>query len=50
MLVGYAVEDERIGFNVTNFPPETNVHEFVDCLKESLDDLNAVFEGRHPRS
>ncbi|XP_060576192.1 carnitine O-palmitoyltransferase 2, mitochondrial-like isoform X2 [Ruditapes philippinarum] len=48
--VGYSVEDERIGFNVTNYPPETNVHEFIDCLKESLDDLNAVFEGRNPRS
>ncbi|XP_045164970.2 carnitine O-palmitoyltransferase 2, mitochondrial-like isoform X2 [Mercenaria mercenaria] len=48
--VGYAVENERIGFNVTNYPPETNVHEFIECLKESLDDINAVFEGRNPRS
>ncbi|KAL4226898.1 Carnitine O-palmitoyltransferase 2 [Mactra antiquata] len=48
--VGYAVENERIGFNVTNYPPDTNVHEFKDCLKESLDDINTVFEGKNPRN
>jgi len=49
MVTGYAVENERIGFNVTNYPPDTNVHEFIDCLKESLDDIYALLEGRHPR-
>ncbi|XP_052778976.1 carnitine O-palmitoyltransferase 2, mitochondrial-like isoform X2 [Mya arenaria] len=48
--VGYAVENERIGFNVTNYPPETNVHEFVNCLRESLDDVYSILEGKHPRS
>ena len=49
-LTGYAVENERIGFNVTNYPPVTNVHEFKDCLKESLDDLYDVLNGKNPRS
>ncbi|WAR25120.1 CPT2-like protein, partial [Mya arenaria] len=47
--VGYAVENERIGFNVTNYPPETNVHEFVNCLRESLDDLFIYMFNRRIR-
>ncbi|XP_052287068.1 carnitine O-palmitoyltransferase 2, mitochondrial-like isoform X2 [Dreissena polymorpha] len=47
--IGYAVENERIGFNVTNYPPATNVHEFVQCLKESLDDIYHILQGKLPR-
>ena len=50
LITGYAVEDERIGFNVTSYPPSTNVHEFKDCLKQSLDDIYDVFNGNTPRS
>ena len=50
LFTGYAVEDERIGFNVTSYPPSTNVHEFKDCLKQSLDDIYDVFNGNTPRS
>ena len=45
---GYGIEDDRIGFNVTNYPESgTNVHEFRDCLKQSLDDLYSVFNDKN---
>ncbi|KAL3852858.1 hypothetical protein ACJMK2_016467 [Sinanodonta woodiana] len=46
--VGYSVEDSRIGFNVTNYPPATDVHGFINCLKQSLNDIYAVFDGKLP--
>lgn len=47
--VGYSIEDNRIGYNVTSYPPATNSSEFVQCLKDSLDSIHDIFEGRSPK-
>lgn len=48
--IGYAIESNRIGFNVTSYPPATNVREFIDCLQISLNDLFDVMNKASPRS
>ncbi|XP_060083405.1 carnitine O-palmitoyltransferase 2, mitochondrial-like [Ylistrum balloti] len=48
--IGYSIESNRIGFNVTSYPPATNVREFIDCLRVSLDDLHDVMMKTSPRS
>ncbi|CAC5425186.1 CPT2 [Mytilus coruscus] len=47
--VGYSIEDNRIGYNVTSYPPATNVRDFIQCLNDSLDDIYEIFHGRIPR-
>ncbi|KAL5014600.1 hypothetical protein ScPMuIL_008870 [Solemya velum] len=47
--IGYAIEDDRIGFNITSYPPDTNVSGLIDCLAHSLDDLFEIFQGRQPK-
>ncbi|XP_061187817.1 carnitine O-palmitoyltransferase 2, mitochondrial-like [Saccostrea echinata] len=47
--VGYSIEDSRIGFNVTSYPPATNAPDFIECVTKSLDDMYEVLEGRHPK-
>lgn len=48
LFLGYSIDDNRIGFNVTSYPPATNVGEFIQCLSDSLDDLHDILEGRSP--
>eukprot|EP00105_Crassostrea_gigas_P016944 XP_011434533.1 PREDICTED: carnitine O-palmitoyltransferase 2, mitochondrial-like [Crassostrea gigas] len=47
--VGYSIEDSRIGFNVTSYPPARNAPGFIECVTKSLDDMYEVLEGRNPR-
>ncbi|KAI1892086.1 hypothetical protein AGOR_G00150350 [Albula goreensis] len=43
--VGYGVHDEWIGCNVSSYPAR-NVHEFLQCVHKSLDDIFTILEGR----
>ncbi|XP_030640601.1 carnitine O-palmitoyltransferase 2, mitochondrial isoform X2 [Chanos chanos] len=43
--VGYGVHDEWIGCNVSSYPAR-NVHEFLQCVQKSLEDIFTVLEGK----
>ncbi|XP_054835962.1 carnitine O-palmitoyltransferase 2, mitochondrial isoform X2 [Eublepharis macularius] len=43
--VGYGVRDDWIGCNVSTYPAR-NVHEFLQCVHKSLDDIFNVLEGK----
>ncbi|XP_046905849.1 carnitine O-palmitoyltransferase 2, mitochondrial [Hypomesus transpacificus] len=43
--VGYGVHDDWIGCNVSSYP-ERNVHEFLQCVHKSLEDIFTVLEGK----
>ncbi|KAJ8392518.1 hypothetical protein AAFF_G00073960 [Aldrovandia affinis] len=43
--VGYGVHDEWIGCNVSSYPAR-NVHEFLQCVHKSLEDIFGILEGR----
>ncbi|XP_068578347.1 carnitine O-palmitoyltransferase 2, mitochondrial-like [Cebidichthys violaceus] len=41
----YSVFDDRIGCNVSSYPAR-NVHEFLQCVHKSLEDIFTVLEGK----
>lgn len=43
--VGYGVHDDWIGCNVSSYPAR-NVHDFLQCVHKSLEDIFAVLEGK----
>lgn len=43
--VGYGVHDDWIGCNVSSYPTR-NVHEFLQCVHKSLEDIFTVLEGK----
>uniref|UniRef100_A0A3B3UMF7 Carnitine palmitoyltransferase 2 n=1 Tax=Poecilia latipinna TaxID=48699 RepID=A0A3B3UMF7_9TELE len=43
--VGYGVHDNWIGCNVSAYPAR-NVHEFLQCVHKSLEDIFSVVEGK----
>ncbi|XP_043986286.1 carnitine O-palmitoyltransferase 2, mitochondrial isoform X1 [Gambusia affinis] len=43
--VGYGVHDDWIGCNVSAYPAR-NVHEFLQCVHKSLEDIFSVVEGK----
>ncbi|XP_010862457.2 carnitine O-palmitoyltransferase 2, mitochondrial [Esox lucius] len=43
--VGYGVHDDWMGCNVSSYP-ERNVHQFLQCVQKSLDDIFSVLEGK----
>lgn len=43
--VGYGVHDDWIGCNVSSYPTR-NVHEFLQCVHKSLEDIFSVLEGK----
>ncbi|KAG7513494.1 carnitine O-palmitoyltransferase 2, mitochondrial [Solea senegalensis] len=43
--VGYGVHDDWIGCNVSSYPSR-NVHEFLQCVHKSLEDIFTVLEGK----
>lgn len=43
--VGYGVHDDWIGCSVSTYPAR-NVHEFLECVHKSLEDIFTVLEGR----
>lgn len=43
--VGYGVHDNWIGCNVSSYPAR-NVHEFLQCVHKSLEDIFTVVEGK----
>ncbi|XP_023674577.1 carnitine O-palmitoyltransferase 2, mitochondrial isoform X1 [Paramormyrops kingsleyae] len=42
--VGYGVHDEWIGCNVSSYPAR-DVHEFLQCIHKSLEDIFSTLEG-----
>lgn len=47
--IGYAAQDNFLGCNVTCYPPSRNIPEFLDCVRQSFDEMFEVLEGRPPR-
>ncbi|XP_066500574.1 carnitine O-palmitoyltransferase 2, mitochondrial isoform X2 [Hoplias malabaricus] len=47
--VGYGVHDDWIGCNVSSYPAR-NVHEFLQCVHKSLEDIFTVIEGKPLKS
>ncbi|XP_068175732.1 carnitine O-palmitoyltransferase 2, mitochondrial isoform X2 [Antennarius striatus] len=43
--IGYGVHDDWIGCNVSSYPTR-NVHEFLQCVHKSLEDIFTVLEGK----
>ncbi|KAF3835678.1 hypothetical protein F7725_028236 [Dissostichus mawsoni] len=43
--VGYGVHDDWIGCNVSSYP-DRNVHDFLQCVHKSLEDIFTVLEGK----
>ncbi|XP_061593336.1 carnitine O-palmitoyltransferase 2, mitochondrial [Cololabis saira] len=43
--IGYGVHDDWIGCNVSSYPAR-NVHEFLQCVHKSLEDIFSVLEGK----
>ncbi|KAK5869344.1 hypothetical protein PBY51_024069 [Eleginops maclovinus] len=43
--VGYGVHDDWIGCNVSSYP-DRNVHDFLECVHKSLEDIFTVLEGK----
>ncbi|XP_050413982.1 carnitine O-palmitoyltransferase 2, mitochondrial [Patella vulgata] len=46
--IGYSVEDNRLGFNVTSFPPARDVHGFIESCQVALDDIYSILQGQKP--
>jgi carnitine O-palmitoyltransferase 2 len=44
--IGYNIQDDLLGCVVANYNTETNGKEFVDCLKQSYDDLTEVIQAK----
>lgn len=43
--IGYGYNDHKIRCNVSSYPTR-NVHEFVQCLHKSLEDIYSVLQGQ----
>ncbi|XP_022914689.1 carnitine O-palmitoyltransferase 2, mitochondrial [Onthophagus taurus] len=43
--LGYVIKDEYIGTLVTNYPKQ-NGKEFIDCLKETIDDIMKILHSK----
>ena len=43
---GYGIQDEKLGFIVTAYPPNRDVNGFLACSEQSLNDMASVLEGR----
>ncbi|XP_069378643.1 carnitine O-palmitoyltransferase 2, mitochondrial [Paralichthys olivaceus] len=43
--IGYGVHDDWIGCNVSSYPAR-NVHEFLQCVHKSLEDIFTVLDGK----
>ncbi|XP_071081825.1 carnitine O-palmitoyltransferase 2, mitochondrial-like [Haliotis cracherodii] len=46
--IGYSIENNRIGFNITSYPPPRDVRDFIQCCSNSLDDIYDILEGNTP--
>ncbi|KAK1801221.1 hypothetical protein P4O66_022903 [Electrophorus voltai] len=47
--VGYGIHDNWIGCNVSSYPSR-NVHEFLQCVQKSLEDIFTVIDGKPIKS
>ncbi|ESP01146.1 hypothetical protein LOTGIDRAFT_225472 [Lottia gigantea] len=45
--IGYSVEDNRLGFNVTSYQ-DKSVHDFIENASKSLDDIYNILQGQKP--
>ncbi len=47
-LSGYAIKEDFLGFIVTNYPPTTDVNDFLRIMDGVVQDLSGALEGRKP--
>lgn len=45
--VGYGIQDDWLGCNVTSYPPDRDVRGFLECVRHSLEDIYCVLEGKN---
>lgn len=45
--VGYGIQDDWLGCNVTSYPPNRDVRGFLECVRLSLEDIYSVLEGKN---
>lgn len=45
--VGYGIQDDWLGCNVTSYPPNTDVRGYLECVRRSLEDIYSVLEGKN---
>ncbi|XP_065674271.1 carnitine O-palmitoyltransferase 2, mitochondrial isoform X2 [Hydra vulgaris] len=45
--IGYLIQDNWLGCNITSYPDSPNPTEFVELLKKSLMDIYSVLEGKN---
>ncbi len=47
-ISGYAIKNDYLGFIVTNYPPATNVNEYLSIMKGVTFDMLGVLDGKKP--
>lgn len=45
--VSYGIQDDWLGYNVTSYPPNTDVCGYLECLRRSLEDIYSILEGKN---
>lgn len=45
---GYIIEDDRLGYNITAYKAHQNCSDMIAALKESLNNIHDILEGRKP--
>ena len=45
--IGYMVNDDWVGCNVSSYPGSANAAEFVELVQQSIYDIKSVLEGRN---
>jgi len=45
--IGYMVNDDWVGCNVSSYPNSPSAGEFVELVQKSIFDIKAVLEGRN---
>ncbi|KAJ7382919.1 Carnitine O-palmitoyltransferase 2, mitochondrial [Desmophyllum pertusum] len=45
--VGYGIQNDWLGCNVTSYPPDRDVRGFLECVRLSLEDIYCVLEGKN---
>ncbi len=48
LLLGYAIKEDFLGFIVSNYPPATDVNDFLRIMDGVVQDLYGALEGRKP--
>ncbi|CAE1255869.1 CPT2 [Acanthosepion pharaonis] len=46
--IGYVIEDDRLGYNITAYKDQQNCSDMIAALKESLNNIHDILEGKKP--